>query len=241
MAGHLSNFKPRAMTGNSQPVHSTQQGCHEQLEALVLKHLENPSRRPPAAHTVSAFEAIREQVEASERPLVFDSFCGTGMSTALLAERLADCLVIGIDKSNYRLGKHREAERDNYLLVQADCGDFWRLAANHGWKLTAHYLLYPNPWPKPGQVKRRVHGSPDFIALLELGGEVELRSNWRVYAEEFALALATAGCTADCEPFTPEQPLTLFERKYFESGHELWRCQCKLVHNTHPRDCEVTP
>ncbi len=228
------------MSGNSRPVHSTQQGCHEQLEALVLKHLASPSRRPPAAHTVEAFENVRRSVETDGRPLVFDSFCGTGMSTALLAQRFADCLVIGIDKSAFRLGKHGEEDRDNYLLVQADCGDFWRLAAAANWQVSYHSLLYPNPWPKPGQLKRRVHGSPDFASLLALGGDVELRSNWRVYVEEFAVALSTAGYEPLCERFTPDQPLTLFERKYLESGHELWRCQCKLVHNRRPRDCEVT-
>jgi tRNA G46 methylase TrmB len=175
---------------------------------------------------------VRERLRDDPRPLVLDSFCGTGMSTAQLAERFADSLVIGIDKSAHRLGKHRHSGRDNYLLVQADCGDFWRLAAAAGWRPARHFLLYPNPWPKPAQLKRRVHGSADFPTLLELGGEVELRSNWRVYVEEFAAALRIGGQDVTLEGFTPTQPLTLFERKYLQSGHGLWRCRCMVVHNS---------
>ena len=123
-------------------------------------------------------------------------------------------------------------------LAQAECGDFWRLAVDAGWQLARHYLLYPNPWPKPGQVKRRVHGSADFPALLALGGDVELRSNWPVYVEEFAEALRIAGHTPQIEQFPATEPLTLFERKYAESGHKLWRCRCRLGHNTQSETAE---
>lgn len=219
------------MQGNSPQVESSQQGRHENLDALVRRHLAHPSRRPVAPHTAAAFAAICERVESDARPLVFDSFCGTAASSAVLAQQHPDCLVIGIDKSAHRLGKHERVDADNYLLVQAECGDFWRLAAAAGWRLHRHYLLYPNPWPKPAHIKRRVHGSADFPDLLALGGSIELRSNWSVYTEEFARALELAGCEPQTERFEPEQPLTLFERKFKESGHELWRCVCRLGDN----------
>lgn len=219
------------MHGNSRRVSSRQQGCHEQLETLVRKHLAQPSRRPAAGHTRDAFAAIRERVESVGRPLVFDSFCGTGMSAAALARQHPDSLVIGIDKSSYRLAKHAATEAHNYLLVQAECGDFWRLAAAAGWQPSRHYLLYPNPWPKPGQVKRRVHGGADFRELIALGGDIELRSNWQVYVEEFAQALRIAGFEPQVESLAPAEPLTLFERKYMRSDHQLWRCTCRVGHN----------
>lgn len=227
------------MQGNSRQVDSSQQGPHRNLDALVRRHLAHPSRRPAAPHTRSAFASIRERVESSGRPLVFDSFCGTAMSTVGLAQQHPDCLVIGIDKSAHRLAKHASADVDNYVLAQAECGDFWRLAAAAGWTLKKHYLLYPNPWPKPSQVKRRVHGSADFPDLLALGGSVELRSNWPVYIEEFAQALELAGREPLTERFDPEQPLTLFERKFKESGHELWRCTCRLGDNNQLRAAET--
>lgn len=211
---------------------SNQAFCHPGLGKLVQRHLSTSHRRPPAAHSQAAFEAIRESVERRGKPLVFDSFCGTGMSTAALAAMLPHCTVIGIDKSAHRLGKHEGPESGDYLLVQADCGDFWRLALAAGWRLQQHYLLYPNPWPKSGHIKRRLHGGADLAALLSLGGQVELRSNWQIYAEEFGIALALAGNHPHIDQIEPRQAMSLFEQKYLHSGHQLWRCRCKLVHNS---------
>jgi tRNA G46 methylase TrmB len=200
---------------------------------MVSRHLAHPSRRPPAEHTRKAFAALRASVESSGRPLIFDSYCGTGMSTALLAALYPRHLVIGIDQSGHRLARHERGAAENYQLVRAECGDFWRLALDSGWQLERHFLLYPNPWPKRGQLQKRVHGSADFPALLALGGQLELRSNWQLYVEEFGLGLHLAGFPATISQIPASQltagtALTLFERKYRESGHPLWSCECRL-------------
>lgn len=245
MAVHTHNYKPPAQkvkpvpvnsttVGHSQAVTSNQLFCHRGLGALVSKHLSNTHQRPPAPHTLEAFKHSAELLAERNQPLVFDSFCGTGMSTAALAEQHGDCTVIGIDKSAHRLARHPPMQTDNYLLIQADCGDFWRLAVAAGWKLQQHYLLYPNPWPKSAQLKRRVHGSADLSALLALGGRVELRSNWQVYVEEFGIALVLAGSYPQISELTPQKPTTLFEQKYYQSGHKLWRCRAVLGHNGSP-------
>jgi tRNA G46 methylase TrmB len=218
----------------SAPIRSDQRYCHPRLGSLVARHLERDHQRPVAPHTRAAFDAIRSEVERRGVPLVFDSFCGTGMSTALLASRHPDCLVIGIDKSAHRLGKHQGADAGNYLLVRADCGDFWQLAVTAGWRARHHYLFYPNPWPKQGQLKRRLHGSPQFSTLLTLGGNLELRSNWQVYVEEFGVALHLAGYPAAIDSPAVTEATSLFEKKYLHSGHQLWRCRCKLSDNTRP-------
>ncbi len=219
------------MGSTSQPVQSSQTGCHQQLATVVKRHLRHPSLRPAAQHTQDAFNAIRERIEAAARPIVLDSFCGTGMSTALLAQRYPQHTVIGVDKSAHRLARHEHTTPDGYLLIQAECGDFWRLAGAAGWQLSHHFLLYPNPWPKPGQLQRRVHGSADFSALLALGGQLELRSNWQIYVEEFREALRLAGYQASLSPLEEETALTLHERKYRDSGHPLWRCTALLGDN----------
>jgi tRNA G46 methylase TrmB len=223
--------KVTSTAGDSRPVSSGQSFCHPALGRLVLKHLREKSQRPPAPHTREAFEAVSDRVEKDRRPLIFDSFCGTGMSTALLAEQNPQALVIGIDKSAHRLGRHQPGAADNYLLTQADCGDFWRLAVQANWQLQQHFLLYPNPWPKPGHLKRRVHGSPELAELLALGGQIELRSNWQVYVEEFGTALVLCGQHPHIKQLGQAEPLSLFEQKYLHSGHQLWRCCCQLVHN----------
>lgn len=217
------------MTGNSRQVRSGQLFCHPGLPALVDKHLTHSHRRPAAAHTVATFEALRKTVEDCGRPLVFDSYCGTGMSTALLAERYRDCLVIGIDQSAHRLARHAYGSAGHYQLVQAECGDFWRLALQAGWRLERHFLFYPNPWPKSGQLKRRIHGSADFPALIGLGGQLELRSNWQIYVEEFGVGLHLAGFPATIKALSAAEPISLFERKYQNSRHTLWCCECGLT------------
>jgi tRNA (guanine-N7-)-methyltransferase len=171
-------------------------------------------------------------VESHSGPLILDSFCGTGLSTAKLAERFPDALVVGVDKSALRLQKHQPGARENYQLIQAECGDFWRLCLTAGWPIDRHFMLYPNPWPKPGHLQRRVHGSADFSAFLQLGGHTEIRSNWQTYIEEMGVALNLAGYVPIVDKIEPENPITLFERKYLQSGHPLWRCRANLSHNT---------
>ena len=53
-------------------------------------------------------------------------------------------------------------------------------------------------------------------------GRLELRSNWQLYVEEFGLAMHLAGCPGYITRVTAEPALSLFERKYRDSGHALW-------------------
>lgn len=159
---------------------------------------------------------------------MLDSFCGTGHSTALLAQRHEDALVVGIDQSKDRLSRSPE-QPNNCLLLRAHCEAVWRHLVANNYSLAAHYLLYPNPWPKPGHLSRRVHGHPAFPLLLALGGKLELRSNWQVYVEEFGVALHLCGHTS-CIATVPQgqEPLTLFEQKYRASGHDLWSITAQI-------------
>ena len=195
---------------------------------MVGKHLVSPWLRPVAAHTAQAFAAIHAQVEASAKPLILDSCCGTGDSTRYLALQFPDALVIGIDKSAQRLQRYRDSQAQNWLIVQADANDFWRLAVAAGWQLTRHYLLYPNPYPKTSQLRKRWYGSPAFPSLLALGGVLTVRSNWSVYIEEFALALKVAGYAASHQAVIADQGTTAFETKYAKRGHRLFELLCDL-------------
>lgn len=216
------------MQANSRPVSSSQQHAHRDLPRLVRRHLESHWRRP--LHSVTP--AVRETLSAALRagkPLILDSFCGTGHSTRVIAGHYPDCTVIGMDKSASRLERHGERGGDNYLLLRAQCEEVWTWLAEQQVHLRAHYLLYPNPWPKPGQLGRRVHGHPAFPLLLRLGGSLEMRCNWRVYAEEFGMALAIAGQQPALSVVPDGEPLSLFERKYRASGHTLWRCHTHVT------------
>jgi tRNA G46 methylase TrmB len=128
----------------------------------VLRHQDNPWRKPCPAHTRDAFEQLQKRLKRNTRPLILDSFCGTGMSTALIAVAHPDALVIGIDQSAHRLAKHQPGDAQNYLLLRAEAEPFWLCLVEAGIALHSHWLLYPNPWPKTSQFKRRVHGHGAF-------------------------------------------------------------------------------
>ena len=206
----------------SRPVISNQPGLHPRLALNLLRHLEHPLRRPPAPHSVAAYSALQRRLAQRPSPLVLDSFCGTGMSTESLARKHPDHLVVGIDQSAHRLGKHQPGQTDNYLLLQAQAEDIWALLLADGHRATHHYLLYPNPWPKRKHLQRRVHGHGSFPLLLALGGHIELRSNWQLYVEEFGVAMHLAGRRGRVRQVSDEPALTLFEEKYRNSGHALW-------------------
>lgn len=216
-------------------VHSNQTDLHPRLTEVVQRHLCSHFRRPIARHNQRAFASVAERVAAHQGTLILDSFCGVGASTALLATHHPEALVIGIDQSAHRLARqphHLPATSHepppNCVLVRAEVEDFWRLAVNAGWRPVAHYLLYPNPWPKASHLQRRVHGSAVLPALLALGGRIELRSNWLLYLQEFATAVALAGWQSDLRHLPPGPAWTPFERKYRAAGQPLWQLQCQL-------------
>ncbi len=200
--------------------------------------------------------------ETAPRAVILDSGCGTGESTIHIARRYPNIPVIGIDKSGMRLTKAGNPAQTagenvppNAFWIRAELLDFWRLALERvqagEWTIPHHAVYYPNPWPKQSEATRRFHMHPIFPTLLSLGETIELRTNWEIYAREFAEAarIATkelygspalrfeddkveinkgdsrsrAGMTITCESFDPENPETASERKYKDAGQKLWR------------------
>ena len=231
MAADLRSGLTGFMFANSRQIHSAQTTPHPRLAEIVAKHLLMPFRRAPSAHGRAAFESVVARLRG---PFVLDADCGTSASTLALAQRFPHSTVLGVDKSAARLAigrralAHEDAPR-NAVLLHCELVDFWQLAAQAGLRCERQFLLYPNPWPKPEHLKRRWHAHPVLPALLALGGSIELRTNWDVYAEEFAAALRSAGRQGLREACVPDEPLTPFERKYQASGHALWRVLSPLT------------
>jgi hypothetical protein len=123
--------------------------------------------------------------------------------------------VIGIDRSVHRLRKNphvprgsdesKDVEDDgadngdsnllvqqvaaNVWLVRAELADFWRCLARNECHVQQHYRLYPNSYPKLSRLKLRWYAHPAFSLLLQTAGEaLTVRSNWKHYLEEFAVA-----------------------------------------------------
>lgn len=214
-----------------QPV-SNQAHLHPKLATTVRRHLATRPRKPVLPHNVAAFQLLQAELARRPRPLILDSFCGTGHSTAILARHHPEHLVVGIDKSGHRLHRHPSDLAGDYLLLQAECEDLWRLLVQAGIGVEQHYLLYPNPWPKAKHLQRRIHGGSSFYWLLQLAlgaahegrapARLELRSNWQTYVEEFGVAMHLAGHPGIVTRVLPAPALSRFEHKYDESGHALW-------------------
>ncbi|MEI7429051.1 MAG: methyltransferase domain-containing protein [Betaproteobacteria bacterium] len=218
------------MQANSRVPTSAQTGIHEQLTVLLDRHLASPFLKPYSDYNRAAFETSLERRErlAPNAQLILDSCCGVGESSIALAKAFPDHYVIGVDQSASRLARNTEGKSaglpDNLDLVRADLVDYWRLLNDAQIRLERHYLLYPNPWPKIGHLARRWHGHAVFPAMLELGGRLECRSNWRIYIDELCFAIEhLTGHQALCESYLPDTTLTPFERKYLGSRHTLYR------------------
>ena len=248
---------PKAHTAGARAVTTNQTDIYEKLEEVVRKYASTEYLRPIADHTRAAFAEAEKFVEGfykdaghATHKVILDSGCGTGESTLNIAIAHPDIPVIGIDKSAARLTKAgaggksarvNDAAPQNAFLVRAELLDFWRLALEKvkagAWNIPYHALYYPNPWPKQSEATRRFHLHPIFPTLLQLGDIIELRSNWEIYAREFAEAahvlqeMPVSDCfpssrvamTIRSEAFEPEHPITAFERKYNEARQQLWR------------------
>lgn len=223
------------MIGNSKEVESSQSEIHPDLEKFVLRALETEFRRPIAEHTLRAFEEAEKFVARFSTPVILDSGCGTGLSTVALAKKFPENPVLGIDKSAVRLEKADTRARNagtfpqNALHVRAELIDFWKLVKEAKWNVRFHAIFYPNPWPKPAELRYRFHGHPIFPTLVEISPKLELRTNWKIYADEFRFALELVDRQLNLhgrigeENFVPAEPITAFEKKFLESGHTLWK------------------
>ncbi|MGA9573481.1 MAG: hypothetical protein WBS20_05980 [Lysobacterales bacterium] len=209
-------------------VSSGQDSVHPHLETCVRKHLAAPWSQPLHRPSVDAYRELENGgVFSAGRPLILDSGCGTGESTRHLAGMFPGHLVIGVDRSQKRLGRGGATTGvfccKNYVLLRAELATFWRMFLNSGYTPERHFLFYPNPWPKTKHLMRRWHGHPVFPVLLALGGEIEMRCNWDIYAQEFAFAAGVATrAIIGVKKIEPENAVSPFERKYLERGQLLY-------------------
>ncbi len=90
------------------------------------------------------------------------------------------------------------------------------------------FLLFPDPWPKRRQMKRRLL-SPEtikeFARVLHAGGELRFASDNGDYAAQVLLLMRqsgwfawTAECAADWRERPSDWPETRYERKAFSEG-----------------------
>lgn len=223
----------------AKPITSPQQGVHDNLEKVVRKHLATKSQKPIAEHNQTAFdEAYHYWQQRGKPPVLLDSCCGTGESSRYLAATHPNHLVIGLDQSCKRLQNSANTHLpENCLLLQCECSDFWQLAEQKQWCFEKHTIFYPNPYPKTQHLQRRWHGHSALSSLLRISQYIELRTNWKIYAEEFQQTLAIAKSMGfainniERQQYFTDEPITAFERKYQLSSHQLWQVTASLSPN----------
>lgn len=219
---------------NSKSVNSNQPGVHERLEEIVQRHIVSRYQKPLRSHNIAAFDELVEKIrQQNDFSLILDSGCGTAMSTMILARQNPNCIVVGIDQSFKRLNKQLDGltRPENCILLRANCEDFWRLCNKQGIHFDTHYILYPNPWPKKVHFQRRWHGHPVFPHLATLADKTIVRSNWKTYLDEFRQSwFILTRQHWEVRAFDVEKPLTLFEKKYSESGQILYELLVKPSH-----------
>ncbi len=242
--------------GNSSPVISNQSGPSPVLAKVVERHLRGKWQKPLAQHSRFVWEKTLPLLLAAKKEkleLILDSGCGTGESTLNLSLIHPQAMIIGVDQSLHRLKRGRAAFKrrgvemeslltsslpeqfiqkskdGRILLLRAELGDFWQLWTQAELLAARHYLLYPNPWPLQAHLKRRWHGHPLFSLLPHIAPFTELRTNWKIYGEEFAEGWRLLGNPQpSIEKFEPKNPLSPFESKYYASQHPLWRVVSKV-------------
>ncbi len=213
---------------NAGLVNSRQKGIHPGLEKTLRRHLDRHWAQPLHRPSVDSYQRLKDESSfAAGQPFLLDSGCGTGKSTQQLAIQFPDHLVLGVDRSQTRLAKSGMEQslfqNGNCVLLRADLPTLWRLLGRDGYFPAKHFLFYPNPWLKPGHLKRRWHGHPVFPSLLALGGEIEMRCNWEIYALEFARAASIAvGESILARRYIPQSSVSPFEQKYMERSQQLF-------------------
>jgi tRNA G46 methylase TrmB len=212
-------------TGNSKAVTSQQDCISDKLQALTERYRSRDHMKPLSQHSLHTFAKINDWLAQRDGAVILDACCGVGESTAHLASLYPTARVIGIDKSDVRLSKHAHyaANRDNYQVFRADIQDMLVLMTREQWRLAAQFWWYPNPYPNKHQVQKRWHASPTMPHIMGLGGDIEVRSNWRLYLEEFAWVAQQYGRKTTIEEILSDKPVTPFERKYRASHQSCWK------------------
>ena len=218
------------MQQQSRSISSNQVGIHPNLHKVVSRQLASATQKPLSAHTQQAFQQTSSWLGDWQGELILDSCCGVGESTVNIARTHPHARVIGVDKSALRTDKHRAyaSHSQNYLVIRADLHDFLRLLVLNDKKLTKHYLLYPNPYPKAAHLQRRWYATSALKDILKLGGTLEVRSNWQLYIQEFSATLTMANITNQTSIFENDHAITPFERKYWQSGQCSWQLLANL-------------
>ena len=213
------------MRKSSARILTNQTRPHPKLKQIPIDTSTYMACYPVSLNILEICQKIKKEQEKNDWSLLLDSGCGTGDSTINIAKSHPDYLVLGIDKSSKRLHQaQKKIKSENVRFITANLVEFWIGLKLVNASIAANFILYPNPWPKQKHLKKRWHAHPVMPLLPMISKYIELRTNWRIYAEEFCNSLTKlTGAVMTVEKINPNNPISAFEEKYFESNHDLFR------------------
>ena len=97
------------------------------------------------------------------------------------------------------------------------------LADKNNLKAEISYFLYPNPWPKSEHLKRRWHAHPVFSKILKCSKKIILRTDWKIYLDEFKNALEIHKYNVQKSgQLNLSHGITRFEQKFIKQERNLY-------------------
>lgn len=165
-------------------------------------------------------------------PLDIEVGCGVGLHPIRYATENPDRYLVAIEHTRIKFEKFagrlaHHAPFQNLLAVHADAVE-WITHFVPDASVSRYLFLYPNPWPRPGDERRRWYAMPFMEKVIETmkpGATLELATNEPFYAEgarrfmteEWGLKLVS-DTELRSEELKEYRPRTHFERKYLARG-----------------------
>lgn len=182
------------------------------------------------SYAITALDPRR--LSGRDAPLVVEIGSGMGETTASIAAANPGTDFIAIEVHGPGVGsllRRIDAEGiTNLRVIRHDAVEVLEHMIADG-SLAGIHLFFPDPWPKKRHHKRRLI-QPGFASLaarkLALGGFLHAATDWRDYAEQMLAVLSAEplleNTAAAFAPRPALRPLTKFERRGVQLGHEVW-------------------
>ena len=168
------------------------------------------------------------QIFPEKTKVIMEIGSGMGEATAQIAKANPQVGYVAVEMHSPGLAALliliNQMELENIRLIREDAT---YLLANHipDNSLDGIHLLFPDPWPKNRQHKRRIVQS-EFIEMvgrkLKPGGFIHIATDWQPYADWIKVRFDKSGCFSGGVVDRPNwRVLSKFEGQGLRKGHQV--------------------